>query len=99
LMAAGPDGQVRLRGDVLISDINELFHLDLPHTEVYTIGGLAMAMLGRSPQLGDELIVAGTRLRVEAVNGPAVREVSLYPPQHESDAGLQLPGEYGGNDE
>jgi CBS domain containing-hemolysin-like protein len=84
LIAPAADGCVRLHGEVLIEDVNELFDLDLPSTEVHTIGGLVMALLGRTPQVGDEADVAGIRLRVEAVTGVAVREVTLCPPPGQS---------------
>jgi putative hemolysin len=88
LIAADPDGRVRLRGDVLIVDVNELFGLRLSAESVNTIGGFVTASLGRAPQVGDEVVVGTTTLRVEAVNGPAVREVSLMPPPN---AELRLP--------
>lgn len=92
MIAAGPEGRVRLRGDALVSDVNEWLDLDLPHEEVNTIGGLVMATLGRTPEVGDEVIVGGTSLRVEAIRGPAVREVSLrLPPEAE----WLLPAELG----
>ncbi|HYN88915.1 MAG TPA: transporter associated domain-containing protein, partial [Ardenticatenaceae bacterium] len=65
--------------------------LDLPHNEVHTIGGLALALLGRQPKVGEEVAVGETRLRVEAVSGAAVREVTLIPPQ---GSALSLPAEF-----
>lgn len=92
LIAPGPDGRVRLRGDVLVSDVNEMFRLNLPNEEVNTIGGLVMAVLGRTPKVGDEAEIEGVALRVEAISGPAVREVSLVPPPNVE---LSMPGEFG----
>jgi putative hemolysin len=77
LIAAGPDGRVRLRGDVLVADVNELLSVQLPTEAVKTIGGLVTAALGRPPQVGDAVVVASAELRVEAISGHAVREVSL----------------------
>ncbi|HBY97130.1 MAG TPA: HlyC/CorC family transporter [Chloroflexi bacterium] len=93
LIAAGPDGRVRLRGDLLVSVVNDLLNLELPHEEVNTIGGLVMAMIGHPPRVSEELTVGGTALRVEAVSGPAVREVSLRPP---SNTEFHLPDELEG---
>jgi CBS domain containing-hemolysin-like protein len=92
LIAAGPDGRLRMRGDVLVDDVNEMFHLKLPSEDVNTIGGLVMAELEHTPHVGDEVIVGETALRVEMISGSAVREVSLQPPPN---AELQLPGEFG----
>jgi putative hemolysin len=77
LIAAGPDGRVRLRGDVLVADVNELLGVKLPTEAVNTIGGLVTAVLGRPPQMGDTVVVNGVELRVEAIRGHAVREVCL----------------------
>jgi putative hemolysin len=88
LIAADPEGRVRLRGDVLIVDVNELFGIRLSAETVNTIGGFVTATLGRAPRVGDEVVVGATVLRVEAVNGSAVREVSLIPGPN---AELRLP--------
>lgn len=88
LIATGPDDRVRVRGDVLVDDINELFRLHLPTEAANTIGGLVVAGLGRLPQVGDEAIYGPITLRVEAISGAAVREVSIVPP---ADVDLQLP--------
>lgn len=83
-IAAGPDGSVRLHGEVLLNDVNERLGLKLPDAEVKTIGGLAMALLERLPKVGDEIRIGegeeALKLRIEAVNGPAVREVILFLP-------------------
>lgn len=92
LFAAAANGRVHLRGDVLVEDVNEMLDLKLPRDEVYTIGGLVMSALDHKPQIGDEVAFGDTTLRVEAVNGSAVREVSLQAPP---DAELQMPGEFG----
>jgi CBS domain containing-hemolysin-like protein len=93
LIAADPDGRVRLRGDVLVDDVNELFGLKLPSATANTIGGLVTAGLGRAPQVGDEATFGETQLRVEAISGIAVREVSLVPP---AGVDLRMPGELEG---
>lgn len=80
IISRGLDGGVQLHGEALIADVNEWFKLNLPDEEVNTIGGLAMATLGRLPAVGDEVAFGETRLRVEVVNGPTVVEVCLYPP-------------------
>jgi putative hemolysin len=84
LIATDPNGRVRVRGDVLIDDVNELFKLKLPTDEVNTIGGLVLTALDHLPKVGDEISFDTVCLRVEAVSGPAVREVSLdLPPDTE----------------
>lgn len=47
------------------------------HDEVETRGGLIAAMLGRRPEVGDQLSVGGRTLRVEALDGRRVARVRL----------------------
>ncbi len=78
-MRADREGVLRLRGNVLIADVNEFFDLKLPEQAADTLGGLIMAELGRIPVVGDE-VTAGSppaALRVEAMQGLAVAEVAL----------------------
>lgn len=78
-MRADRDGVLRLRGNVLVADVNEFFDLKLPEQTADTLGGLIMAELGRIPVAGDE-VTAGSpaaTLRVEAMQGLAVAEVAL----------------------
>jgi putative hemolysin len=72
-------GQVTLRGDLLVSEVNERFLLALPEEPADTIGGLVMDRLGRVPRVGDEVEVAGVRLRVIDVAGQAVARVRFGP--------------------
>jgi putative hemolysin len=70
-------GEVTVRGDLLVSEVNERFLLALPEERVDTIGGLVMDRLERVPRPGDEVVVAGVRLRVLDVSGQAVARVRL----------------------
>lgn len=60
-------GRAYLRGDLLISDVNEYLGLTLPTDEYDTLGGLVFSMLGHPPQKGEEVEVGGQRIQVEAV--------------------------------
>lgn len=68
-----------VRGDVVLSVLNDRYGLGLPEDDVDTIGGLVWHELGRLPAAGDEVDVTGTayRLRVEAMDRQAVRRVRL----------------------
>lgn len=79
-ISTNPDGSVCVNGQTLIGDVNEQFGLQLPEENVNTIGGLVIDSLGRVPQVGDTVTIAGVTFRVETVSGPAVREVSFTPP-------------------
>jgi CBS domain containing-hemolysin-like protein len=76
---AGP-GRLRVRGDMLISYLNDWLEFDLPHDESHTVGGLVMDSLGRIPQVGDVVEVEGITLRVEAVDHHSVAEVCVSLP-------------------
>ena len=80
IMYVGKHGRRRLRGDLLVSDVNEYLGLDLP-LDMDTLGGLVLSELGRAAQLGDEVQVGTTTLLVEVMEDLAVAEVSLTDPR------------------
>jgi len=57
--------------------------------DVHTLGGLVMAELGRRPLQGDEVSFGAVTMRVEAVEGLAVRRVSIHLP---ADVGPAMDG-------
>ncbi len=69
-----PDGKGRIvvRGDMLVSYLNERLLLSLPTDVANTVGGLILDQLGRSPIVGDEVEVSTIRFKVEAVAGRSV---------------------------
>ncbi len=79
LMYIGERGLRRLRGDLLVNDVNEYLGLTLPD-EVDTLSGLVISELGRPPELGDVVQIGTTRLRVEALRDLGVGEVSIDDP-------------------
>ena len=82
LISSDKDGRIHLRGDLLVTDVNEYLELELPDDEADTLGGLVFSELGRLPKVGD-LINVGTpkiNIRVEAMQGRSISEVSLELP-------------------
>ena len=76
------DGSLVLDGLTRLDEWEETTGIRLTeedHEAVDTLGGLVMARLGRIPEPGDELTVAGRRLRVEALEGLRVASVRLLP--------------------
>jgi magnesium and cobalt transporter len=67
------DGAQRVAGDVLISDVNEAFSIQLPVADFDTIGGLVAHELGRVPRRGEAVGVGGLRFTVMITRGGAVR--------------------------
>jgi putative hemolysin len=65
-----------LRGDLLVSDVNEYLKLTLP-TEADTLSGLAFSTLGRAPEVGDLLTFEGATIQIEKMEDLGVSEVAL----------------------
>jgi putative hemolysin len=80
LMYIGERGLRRLRGDLLVSDVNEYLGLQLPN-EADTLSGLVINELGRPPELGDVVQIGTTQLRVEALRDLGVGEISIDDPR------------------
>jgi CBS domain containing-hemolysin-like protein len=77
-------GLVRVRGDLLVDELNQLCDLALPHPESDTVGGLVMASLGRVAEQGDSIAVDGVTLEVETVEGLTVQTVLVQLPLAEN---------------
>lgn len=76
LISYDDEGRVHLRGDLLVADVNEYLQLNLPDS-ADTLGGLVLSELGRPPEVGDEVAIAETVIRVESMADLGVSEVSL----------------------
>jgi len=61
-----------------MDDVNGQLGLSL-HGEAETLGGYVFEMLGRKPELGDEVAVNGNVLRVEDLDGLRIAEVRVLP--------------------
>jgi putative hemolysin len=75
------DGRMRIHGTFPIDDFNEQFNRSLPIEDYHTIGGFVFGMLGRAPELGDEVEYDGVRFKVLEVEGSRIErlEVELLP--------------------
>jgi CBS domain containing-hemolysin-like protein len=79
LISSDREGRIYLRGDLLVTDVNEYLNLSLPEHEADTLGGLVFSELGHLPSVGDEVTIgaAASQARVEAMEGRSVTEISL----------------------
>ena len=77
LISPSGAGRFVVRGDMLIADLNDQLDLRLPHDLAHTIGGLIVEELGRAPQVGNTVEIAGVRLHVEAIDDLSVSQVCL----------------------
>jgi CBS domain containing-hemolysin-like protein len=71
---------LRVRGDVILDELDQLYDLELKSENAYTIGGLVMSLLGRIPSPKDKVIHQGVILEVESVERLAVQSVLLHMP-------------------
>lgn len=73
--------QLRVKGSLLLAELNQHFDLKLEYPDIYTVGGLIMSVLGRIPEAGDEAEKDGLIFTVEAVEGRAVDTVKILLPE------------------
>ncbi len=71
---------LRVRGDLLLDELDQHFDISFDLEDTETVGGLIMAALGRVPQPGETVEYAGLRLQVEEVDGLAVKTVRVELP-------------------
>ncbi len=74
-------GELRVRGDLLLDELNQHYNLSLESAEAYTVGGLVMQLLGRIPLAKDEVSYQGLQLEVESVERLAVQSVIIHLPE------------------
>ena len=78
-----PDIQITPEGTLVngltpIDDLNEQLGLKI-ESEADTVGGFVFELLGRKPELGDEISVDGYVMRIEELDGLRIAEVCLMP--------------------
>ena len=71
---------LRVRGDLLLDELNQLYDLELEIDDIYTVGGLVMKLLGRIPAPADTVTQNGLQFRVESTERLAVQSVLIYLP-------------------
>ncbi|MBP6017220.1 MAG: HlyC/CorC family transporter [Candidatus Promineofilum sp.] len=86
IIARDKEGRIYLRGDLLISDVNEYLELELPEETADTLSGLVFSLLGRPPVEGDEVRFGDVVIHVETMEDLGVGELSLILPPSDADA-------------
>jgi putative hemolysin len=71
------DGQARVNGLVLIPEFNRQFGTDLHDPNFDTIGGFIFGLLGRKPEVGDEVRTAGLLFRVQELDGLRIAQLRV----------------------
>ncbi len=71
------DNWLLIRGDTLITDLNEWFDLNLSDEDVDTVGGLVLNHFGRVPAPGEKVSINGLVFQVEKMRGRGITAVKL----------------------
>ncbi len=74
------DGHLTVQGGVALVDLEAELEHDFGREQVATVGGLALAEIGRVPKAGESFEIDGWRFVVEVVARRRVRRVSVWPP-------------------
>ncbi len=69
------DGVLRVRGDLILDELDQHYEIEFDSTEAYTVGGLVMELLGRIPQPKDLVMYDRVTFEVESTDRLAVQSV------------------------
>lgn len=72
-----PNSRIWIPGDMLLHQVNNLFHFGLPEDEFDTIGGMLLNIIGHVPIVSDEIRIGGRQFRVEKMSGRGVAMISF----------------------
>ena len=71
------ESRLRVRGDLILDELNQLHDLSILHPDADTVGGLVMTLLGRIPRPRDKVSYHGVIIEVESVDHMAVQTALL----------------------
>jgi putative hemolysin len=71
------DDTVKIDGTFPIDDFNERFHTDLPVEDYHTVAGFVFGLLGRAPEVGDDVSHDGMRFDVLEVDGSRIEKLAV----------------------
>jgi CBS domain containing-hemolysin-like protein len=71
------DRRIRIDGTFPIDDFNERFHTDLPVEDYHTVAGFVFGLLGRAPEVGDDVSHDGLRFDVLEVEGSRIDRLAV----------------------
>src|SRR5829696_437886 len=82
-----PNGSYSVDGHASLTEVNRALGSEFESEDFETIGGLIFGLLGRTPEVGDEVALDGYALRVEEVDGPRVARLIVR--EREEDAAVE----------
>jgi putative hemolysin len=68
---------IKIDGTFPIDDFNERFHADLPDEDYHTVAGFVFGLLGRQPEVGDDVAHDGMRFDVLEVDGSRIEKIAV----------------------
>jgi magnesium and cobalt exporter, CNNM family len=71
------DDTIRIDGTFPIDDFNERFRTDLPAEDYHTVAGFVFGLLGRQPEVGDDISHDGLRFDVLEVDGSRIDRIAV----------------------
>jgi putative hemolysin len=71
------DDTIRVDGTFPIDDFNERFQTDLPVEDYHTLAGFVFGLLGRAPEVGDDVSHDGMRFDVLEIEGSRINRLSV----------------------
>jgi putative hemolysin len=71
------DDTIRIDGTFPIDDFNERFRTDLPAEDYHTVAGFVFGLLGRQPEVGDDISHNGMRFDVLEVDGSRINKIAV----------------------
>jgi putative hemolysin len=71
------DDTIRVDGTFPIDDFNERFRMTLPDEDYHTLAGFVFGLLGRQPEVGDDISHDGLRFDVLEVEGSRINRLAV----------------------
>ncbi len=71
------DTHIRIDGTFPIDDFNEQFHTEIEIEDFHTMAGFVFGLLGRAPEVGDEVTTDGLVLRVAEIEGSRIQRLEI----------------------
>jgi CBS domain containing-hemolysin-like protein len=71
------DDTIKVDGTFPIDDFNERFHTSLPDEDYHTLAGFVFGLLGRQPEIGDDISHDGIRFDVLDVEGSRINKLAV----------------------
>jgi putative hemolysin len=68
---------IKVDGTFPIDDFNERFHTSLPDEDYHTLAGFVFGLLGRQPEVGDDISHDGIRFDVLDVEGSRINKLAV----------------------